>query len=366
MRGGFRLEQLTHLEDYEGKQIQGARDYQEDDFGFDAMYKDTFVMALADGMGGYAGGKAASGTVIQTFINVFNPDDQRTTSERLDFSMLSANAALAKIIAEQPELDGMGCTFVGAVISKKFTRLHWISVGDSPFWLYRNGQLSRLNIDHSKRTELLEQLKSGKITQEELAANPERNSLMSALTGETPSMIDNNTKSLEAGDILLLASDGLLSLSEQEIGSVIAQANNSVVDLSNLLLGAVNRKAHPGQDNTTVLAVKIPPPPLLGLGAVGDSLAEPTLSTPSKKNGTTKFLKYLLFTLLLILALAGAFFAGQKYKPESPPVATGDDDVITKPVIPPLQEGDTKKPIIKPENQDKKPEKEKPKENKIN
>lgn len=254
----LRLEQLTHLQDYEGKQIQGSRDYQEDDFGFDATHSGVFVMVLADGMGGYTGGATASGMVIKAFLDFFNPDEGETTSERLTVSMQVANGMLAAAVAEKPALEGMGCTLVGAVLSHEFTRLHWISVGDSPFWLVRNGHLSRLNIDHSKRTELLERVRRGEITREVATTDPQRNSLMSALTGELPALVDHNSKAVEAGDLLLLASDGLLTLSEQEIEKTVRQANHSVEDLTNRLLGAVRRKARSGQDNTTVLVVKIP------------------------------------------------------------------------------------------------------------
>lgn len=319
------MEQLTHIQDYDGKQIQGTRDYQEDDFGFDTTHLDAFIMVLADGMGGYSGGDTASSSAIKAFLNAYNSNDERTTSERLEFSMETANAMLAKIISEKPELEGMGCTFVGAVISKKFSRLHWISVGDSPFWLFRNGLLSRLNIDHSKRTELLDKVEKGEITSDELAKDPERNSLMSALTGEPPALVDNNIKSLEVGDVLLLASDGILTLSEREIEKIIKQADNSAEDLTNRLLGAVNRKARPGQDNTTVLAVKIPPPSVVDDLALApfaypktDSLSGESTNGRSKEAVLSKQLRNVFIAILLLLALAGAFILGGMYSTITP------------------------------------------------
>ncbi|MCK5720125.1 MAG: serine/threonine-protein phosphatase [Thiomargarita sp.] len=321
-------QQLKHLQDYEGKQIQGTRDYQEDDFGFDASHPGILLALLADGMGGYVGGDTASSLVIKAFMDYYNPDDEQTTANCLEQSMATANKMLANKIIEKPKLAGMGCTFVGAVLSKNLTRLHWISVGDSPFWLYRHGKLSRLNADHSKRTELQEKARIGQITATEAATHPERNSLTSALTGEPPAKIDNNSKALEPSDILLLASDGLLTLNEPEIERLLSNNKNSAKDLTNRLLGAINRKKRAGQDNTTVLVIKIPPPITLEHLTV---IKRPSVKKVIHPTKTSKGLKYLLLGILFLLSLIAAFIAGGKFcpKPIEPNTTIGQEQKTT-------------------------------------
>jgi len=306
--------QLKHLQDYEGKQIQGTRDYQEDDFGFDVTNNDLLLMQLADGMGGYAGGDVASTSTIEAFMDIYDPHDGRTTAERLEFALNTANNALTKVIKEDPDLAGMGCTFVGAVLSNKFSRLHWISVGDSPFWLFRNGILIRLNIDHSKRTELKEQVEKGEITESTAAKDPERNSLTSALVGEKINLIDNNSKALEPGDVLLLASDGLLTLKEEEIVEILA-SDVSAENLTDCLLNAVKQRKRLSQDNTTVLIVKTPPPIKLEPKniALKKVLPEDIIDIHHTFKSKKSNLKSIVFGILLIIALLLAFFAGSNF-----------------------------------------------------
>ncbi|MBE8232820.1 MAG: SpoIIE family protein phosphatase, partial [Endozoicomonadaceae bacterium] len=323
-------QQLKRDKNFWCTQIQGTRNYQEDDSGFDDSHPGLLLMLLADGMGGYAGGDIASKKALEVFANSFNPEDDRTTPERLEYALNQANRVLAKTIREKPELEGMGCTFVGAVLSHENTRLHWISVGDSPLWVYRNNSLIRLNIDHSKRIDLEEQVRKGEITAQEAATHPERNSLTSALTGEPPALVDNNSRGIEPDDILLLASDGLFTLPIKEIEQKLSNStDNTAEEIVNKLLKMVKKKKKRGQDNTTALIVKIPPPSKNSLSMAAQEI--PT--TLQQKEKTTLNWKYIIGSFLFLLALAGAFFAGKNFS----------ENDITKNTE---QKKDTKKTII--------------------
>ena len=250
---------LKRSKDYWCSQIQGGREYQEDDVGFDESYSNQVLMLLADGMGGYVGGNIASQTVLDTFSQAFKLENDENISKRLDNSLVKANNKLASIVANNPKLQGMGCTFVGVVLSYQDSNLHWISVGDSPLWIFRDGVLIRLNEDHSKRIDIDNKLKKGEITALEARENPARNALTSALTGVTPSLIDNHSEYIKNEDIILLASDGIFSLSNKEIEQIIHNSRiNNAEEITNNLIEAVKNKKKENQDNTSVLIIKIP------------------------------------------------------------------------------------------------------------
>ncbi|MEK7990815.1 MAG: protein phosphatase 2C domain-containing protein [Thiotrichaceae bacterium] len=239
---------------YFGQRIQGERSYQEDDFGFDSSHRDDFLMVLADGMGGYEGGALASERSIQAFMDAYYVSSGNIT-QRLKHSLGKANEQLALEKQSNIALKNMGCTFVAVAISS--TSIEWISVGDSPLWLLRGGRLYRLNADHSMKPELQKQVDAGELTAEQMKVHPDRNMLRSAMMGSEIELIDQAHKTLEADDRILLASDGILSLTVDEMKQFLNESKNAKQAV-NALLSAVENKAKSGQDNTTALVAYIP------------------------------------------------------------------------------------------------------------
>ena len=149
-----------------GKQSLGKRDNQEDSFKL--VFQDEkdpgsdILMIVADGMGGHAGGEVASKLGCRVFSSNFVSHATATRPRpRLEQSLHAANAAVADKIAQNPDLRGMGCTLIAAL--KIDDRLSWVSVGDSILFLFRDGKLSRLNVDHSVYGELLQMVRDGKL-----------------------------------------------------------------------------------------------------------------------------------------------------------------------------------------------------------
>ncbi len=249
------LEPDTH---YAGQHIQGTRNYQEDDFGFDHPTPSEFIMVVADGLGGHQGGAYASHCVVHTFLEQYRTLSG-TVAQRLQKALEQANRKLAKDANGKPELYGMGCTVVAVVIHDH--QIEWISVGDSPLWLYdgHKNQFYRLNLDHSMKVLLEEKIHRGELTPERAAYHPERNLLFSALTaGNSIELIDTSKEPLTLweGDCILLASDGIFTLSDEEISQVLRR-ELTAPQFVNELLTAVEAKKQRNQDNTTVLVVKI-------------------------------------------------------------------------------------------------------------
>ena len=236
-------------------QIPGNRPYQEDDYGL-LDGRDLGIdgmVVVADGMGGHVGGATASSLLCKTFVESY----QRASgpiADRLRDCLGDANAALADAIAENPHLMGMGSTLVAAVISQR--GIEWISVGDSPMWLFREGRLRRLNADHSMASVFEDLVAAGRMTAEEAATDPKRHALRSAVMGDEIRLIDVSSQpvAIKKGDRLLLASDGLMTLDDEEIARILQHTRNATLeDSTRALIEAVAAVEHPHQDNATVL-----------------------------------------------------------------------------------------------------------------
>ena len=240
---------------FAARQIPGGREYQEDDYGLiECGDSDSDeVLVIADGMGGQVSGDTASYTVIKTFIETYS-DTTGLISDRLRACLKAANDALASAIDAHPALAGMGTTVVAAVISQR--GLEWISVGDSPLWLFREGQLRRLNADHSMAAVFADLVAVGRMTEKEAATDPKRHALRSAVMGDEIHLIDVSSQpvALKRGDRVVLASDGLLTLADEEIARILQTMQDAPLsEIAEVLIQAVEDAAHPHQDNTTVL-----------------------------------------------------------------------------------------------------------------
>ncbi len=246
--------------DFAGVESIGARSSQEDYSLFRTFKNQSgLLIVLADGMGGHTSGEVASKNAVNAFDKTFHSYPSESTALKLGASLSEANNQLTKLINSNPQLEGMGCTLIGAYIDRG--GIHWVSVGDSLLFLYRNGKLIRLNDDHSMAPLIKEGLRSGKITQEEAANYPNKNALRSAVMGKDLPLIDAPAapKKLFSGDIIVVASDGILTLTEETIASYLKKFFDTTADsISKNLLQAVETQKKPNQDNTTIQIVKIP------------------------------------------------------------------------------------------------------------
>ncbi|MCW5772337.1 MAG: serine/threonine-protein phosphatase [Rhodospirillaceae bacterium] len=211
------------------------------------------LVVLADGMGGHSGGAHASAVAVDTFLHAYQSAAGSVT-ERMLKSLNDSNERIRVDAEGNTSLAGMGCTLVGAAFMED--GLVWISVGDSPFWRYRDGSLKQLNEDHSMAPLIAQQVVAGALSPEEAARHPHRNALRSALIGEPIPKTDlrESPIRLKPGDKFVLASDGLQTLSEQEIAAILRE-DADALDLARKLLRAVDEKKLRGQDNTTAIVV---------------------------------------------------------------------------------------------------------------
>ena len=255
---------------YAGCASQGARNYQEDAAALhpaggeeipiaegQAGSAAEFTLALADGMGGHAGGALASTLACRNYLAAM-ASSSGDLSTRLENALARANAAIADYVAEHPSLNGMGCTLVGAAFGP--FGVAWVSVGDSPLYLVRLGKIELLNEDHSLAPELDKLAAAGKISRADARHDPRRHFLRSALTGSAPEMVDRPHRplQLEPNDVIVLASDGIGTLEQHEIlETVETHASAGPEGVAKALMGAVEAKGETYQDNTTIVVVVV-------------------------------------------------------------------------------------------------------------
>jgi PPM family protein phosphatase len=244
---------------------QGARDYQEDAITADfPVGAEAGFVVLADGMGGHAAGDVASKIVLTEVYSElkFHYADVEAFERRAPEILRSvadfANETLRDHAASHPETEGMGATLVVPALVEN--RLWWISVGDSPLFLYRNGLLTQLNEDHSMGPQIDFMVQSGLLDANIAANHPDRNCLMSVLMGSQIAKIDCPTHPLElrAGDIVVCASDGLQFLTNAQITRILGKYRRSrSTEIAERLLDEIYKLNDPDQDNISFTIIKV-------------------------------------------------------------------------------------------------------------
>jgi len=283
-----------------GSQILGRRENQEDGFRIelqnDADPGSDILMVLADGMGGHAAGEVASRVALDAFLTHFLADSATRPLDRLEASLHKANEAIAAQVARAQELAGMGCTLIACL--KLNDGLAWVSVGDSLLMRARGGELQRLNADHSVYGELIELVRQGRLSAEEAGRHPQRHALRSAVMGSDMPLVDLGQADFAAGDIVLLASDGIETLDEERIARLLDDSRDAgAEEICERLLAAVEGAGRPNQDNTTVIALRL---------AVAPQDGRPTpTSDPGSARDVLTEAKRLAFGRPLVAAVGG-------------------------------------------------------------
>ena len=261
----------------EQRQWQGARPYQEARCGCvdvelgRAGETPAVLMVLADGMGGEAGGAIASCCVVEAFLHHFR-EVEGEAERKLDRCLDIANREVMAHVDADPDMEGMGSTVVAAVYDGRSVR--WLSAGDSPMWLFTGGRLERLNADHSMAPVLDRMAEIGEITRDAALSDGTRHMLRSAVTGTSLDLVDRGHRrlSLETGEYLLMASDGIETLAEEEIEQCIGATHGGASAAASALLSAVKAAARPHQDNVTFLL-------LAGKGSATQPIGLPVQAT---------------------------------------------------------------------------------------
>ena len=212
------------------------------------------VIAVADGMGGHAGGEVASSVAINTLSEIA----PTFTSENIDLdsasdlylnSLHTIDAQIRAVASDEPALAGMGTTLTSLFISGSEVSL--LHIGDSRAYRLRGNSLEQLSADHTVLQELLDK---GVISESEAQVHPQRSMLTQALMGEGNLEPSLHVFEGKVQDRYLLCSDGLSGvLTEKEIKTLIK--GKDAADAVDALIDATYINGAP--DNVTIVIADI-------------------------------------------------------------------------------------------------------------
>ena len=220
----------------------------------DSALTSSSLLAVADGMGGHAGGEVASQIAIKTLatlVPVFTAPNIDTDSieDLLLNSLHTIDGEISRVAGDEIELRGMGTTLTALLI--RDGRAALLHVGDSRCYRLRGNTFEQLTHDHTVLQELLD---SGTISMSEAADHPQRSMLTQVLMGEGSIAPVLMVYEVNPKDRFLLCSDGLSSvLTEKEIKSLLKKSNRD--EAVEALIEATYVNGAP--DNVTVVVADV-------------------------------------------------------------------------------------------------------------
>lgn len=223
------------------------------------------LFAVADGMGGHAGGEIASKIAVEAIAEAVEvtatlsaqdawplPFDASVSRDanRLRAGFDLANRKIRERVIMMPALRGMGTTAVAVLVGDETTTL--AHVGDSRAYLYRSADLTRLTRDHSW---VEEQVQTGALSETAAREHPWRNIVTRALSGDGVIEVELTELDLRLGDRVILCSDGLSSvLCDVEISEIVSR-HADLQTMCDDLVRVTN--ANGGPDNVTTVVLDI-------------------------------------------------------------------------------------------------------------
>jgi serine/threonine protein phosphatase PrpC len=217
----------------------------------DSYWVHSPLFVLADGMGGAQAGEVASQAAVGVFSEQGGlPDGPGSYEERLAALVAQANGRVYSQAQSDDQFAGMGTTLTVAYVGEDDLAI--AHVGDSRFYVLRDGALEQLTEDHSLVGELV---RRGQISAEEAEDHPQRSIITRALGIEGEVTVDHFSWPVRDGDVFLLCSDGLTGMvSDAHVAEILAAAPSLAV-AAQQLVAAANEAG--GRDNITVVLFRV-------------------------------------------------------------------------------------------------------------
>jgi PPM family protein phosphatase len=249
---------------------KGAREVNQDRIAY-TYSRETLLLVIADGMGGHVGGEIAAQIAVRLFIERFHQEAKPILRNPLKFmqdTMLRAHAALGSYANQFSMLETPRTTCVAVVVQGGHA--YWSHVGDSRFYLLRQGKLVATTKDHSKVQYLVDQ---GLITPEEVVMHPDRNKIFSCLGGMADPVIDLSRRTpVMDGDLLILCTDGLWSVCpHREMAKMLT--STPILTTAPQMMREAEMRAGPDGDNLSAIIVRWGPETLADAPTTTDNLA---------------------------------------------------------------------------------------------
>ena len=232
-----------------GKKRKNNQDFA----GYFKNEQDILLAVLCDGMGGHKAGDVASEMAVSHLGDAWkrnNLTDVDAITEWIQEHINKENERIVEKSSQYPDLEGMGTTLVAAALVKNVFII--ANIGDSRAYQVMHGNLKQITDDHSLVNELL---KSGEITTEAAMQHPQKNILTRSLGVAKIVEVDIMTIPVLEGDLLLLCSDGLTNMvNDNEIEKIVNISDATIEEKVSSLVSLANARG--GYDNITVILIE--------------------------------------------------------------------------------------------------------------
>ncbi len=207
------------------------------------------LFLVADGMGGHQAGDYASKCAIETIVDAVGSSDENGAVPILEKAIRHANEVVRQRAESDPALFGMGTTMVAATLDGDM--LCVANVGDSRLYVVGSREIRQITRDHSLVQEMV---RMGGIKPEQARSHPDKNIITRAIGAEDDLKIDFFRVKLNHGDIVLMCSDGLTNMIEDEEIRMILHGQRDLVEKAESLVDAANNNG--GKDNIAVVLIE--------------------------------------------------------------------------------------------------------------
>lgn len=206
------------------------------------------IFIVADGMGGHNAGDYASVLAVETVVEEIGASFEKSPVKVLEHAIAKANTILRQRASENFSLSGMGTTLVAATCIGRY--LEVANVGDSRLYVVGD-EITQITEDHSLVEEMV---RMGGIGREEARNHPDKNIITRAVGARDDVEIDFFNLELQTGDMVLLCSDGLTNMVDDEMIRRILKNGGSLRDRVEELVETANRNG--GKDNISVIVIE--------------------------------------------------------------------------------------------------------------
>jgi protein phosphatase len=207
------------------------------------------VFIVADGMGGHNAGDYASKVTVETMVSDIKSSFEKNPLKILGRAIETANEVIHKKSCENIEYEGMGTTVVAATYIGGFLQI--ANVGDSRLYLVNDREIRQITRDHSLVEEMV---RIGGIARAEARNHPDKNIITRAVGVSDTVEPDFFTVKVEEGDTVLMCTDGLTNMLEDEEIRMIINGSRDIAEKAEKLVVAANDNG--GRDNVTVILIE--------------------------------------------------------------------------------------------------------------
>lgn len=206
------------------------------------------LFVVADGMGGHNAGDFASKYTVQQLVTSIESNPETNPIKIMRQSIEAANKELITKSYENSELTGMGTTLVAATVVDDY--IYVANIGDSRLYIINNG-IKQITKDHSLVEEMI---RLGEIDREDARNHPDKNIITRAIGAGEEIAVDFFEMKLEQGDTILMCSDGLTNMIEDEEIREIIESQKTPEQKAEKLVQIANKNG--GKDNIAVIIIE--------------------------------------------------------------------------------------------------------------